>query len=289
MKPLKTILSALFKDPFTFVAILWLAIVTLTALFLPLLPLELSNQTDSTVALNAPSQEHWFGTDALGRDLFSRILRGTRISIACGIAGALTALILGVGYGLISGGGSDRRDHWLMRFVDLVDSIPLVFLVILVASVLRGSALEASGGGLGVFFVILGAVYWTPMARIVRGETRVLRHREWALAATALGVPQKRILWREILPNLMPTIIVTVTLIVPRVLLFEAFLSFLGLGVQSPAVSWGTLARDAFEVLNPVQTAWWLILYPSVTLALTLLALNLLGDQLRKILDPKQR
>ena len=170
MKPLNTRLSSLIKDPFTFVAILWLVIVALTALFLPLLPLELSHETDSTVALNAPSQEHWFGTDALGRDLFSRILRGTRVSIACGIAGALTALILGVGYGLISGGGSDRRDHWLMRFVDLVDSIPLVFLVILVASVLRGSALEASGGGLGASFVILAAVYSPPAATSRRAE-----------------------------------------------------------------------------------------------------------------------
>ena len=176
-----------------------------------------------------------------------------------------------------------------MRVVDLVDSIHLVVLVILIARAMRGTALEASGGGLGVFFVILGIVYWTPMARVVRGETRVLARREWALAATALGVPSRRILSREILPNLMPTIIVTMTLIIPRVLLFEAFLSFLGLGVQAPAVSWGTLARDAFEVLNPVKTAWWLILYPSLALALTLLALNVVGDQLRRQLDPKQR
>ena len=282
-------LRSLLKDPVTGFGLLWLCAIGLTALLLPWIPLQESHDTDATIVLSAPTAEHWFGTDALGRDLFSRILRGTRISIACAFAGALTALILGVGYGLISGGGSERRDHWLMRLVDLIDSIPLVFLVILIASVLRGTALEASGGGLGVFFVILGIVYWTPMARVVRGETRVLRRREWALAATALGIPPKRILWREILPNLAPTIIVTITLIIPRVLLFEAFLSFLGLGVQSPAVSWGTLARDAFEVLNPVKTAWWLVLYPSLALAITLLALNVVGDQLRRILDPKQR
>ncbi|OUU22698.1 MAG: hypothetical protein CBC13_07300 [Planctomycetia bacterium TMED53] len=289
MKRPKAVFSAILSDPVTALGFVWLTAISLTALVMPLLPLQLSYETDSSVALTAPSSEHWFGTDALGRDLFSRILRGTQISLACGIAGALTALILGVGYGLVSGGGSERRDHWLMRFVDLIDSIPLVFLVILIASALRGTALEASGGGLGVFFVILGVVYWTPMARVVRGETRVLARREWALAATALGVPPQRVLYREILPNLVPTIIVTITLIVPRVLLFEAFLSFLGLGVQSPAVSWGTLARDAFEVLNPVKTAWWLILYPSLALAFTLLALNVVGDQLRRELDPKQR
>ena len=125
------------------------------------------------------------------------------------------------------------------------------------------------------------------MARVVRGETISLANREWALAATALGSSPQRILRKEILPNLVPTILVTLTLIIPRVLLFEAFLSFLGLGVQSPHVSWGTLARDAFEVLNPVNTAWWLVLYPSLVLAMSLLALNIIGDALRSDLDPK--
>ena len=173
--------------------------------------------------------------------------------------------------------------------VDLLDSVPLVFLVILLASVARGSNWERAGGGLALFFLILGIVYWTPMARVVRGETRALARREWAVAATALGTPSSRVLWRHILPNLIPTILVTVTLIIPRVLLFEAFLSFLGLGVQAPEVSWGTLARDAFEVLNPVHTAWWMVVFPSIALAVTLLALNILGDALRSDLDPKLR
>ncbi|MBC8260486.1 MAG: ABC transporter permease [Planctomycetia bacterium] len=265
----------------------WLTLVVLISILTPALPLEPIDSVDPEQAISAPSIHHWFGTDVLGRDLFSRILRGSRISLACALAGAATALLVGVAWGLIAGGGSRQRDNVMMRFVDLVDSIPLVFLVILVASVVRGSVIEESGGGLGVFFVILGFVYWTPMARVVRGETISLANREWALAATALGSSPQRILRKEILPNLVPTILVTLTLIIPRVLLFEAFLSFLGLGVQSPHVSWGTLARDAFEVLNPVNTAWWLVLYPSLVLAMSLLALNIIGDALRSDLDPK--
>ncbi len=277
------------RSPIALLGLLWLTAVLLVAVLAPLLPVAAPDAATPSLAWGAPDNDHLMGTDALGRDLFSRILWGSRISLACALAGATTALLLGVGWGLLAGGGSARRDDLMMRVVDLLDSIPLVFLVILLASIARGSSWEAAGGGLGLFFLVLGIVYWTPMARVIRGETRSLARREWAIAATALGTPRNRILWRHILPNLIPTILVTVTLIIPRVLLFEAFLSFLGLGVQAPAVSWGTLARDAFEVLNPVRTAWWMVAFPSLALAVTLLALNIVGDALRTDLDPKRQ
>lgn len=277
------------RSPIPMLGLCWLTMVLFVAISTPLLPLSSPESGNPAQAWSAPGDEFLLGTDALGRDLFSRILWGSRISLACAMAGAVAALILGVSWGLTAGGGSDRRDNWMMRVVDLLDSVPVVFLVILLASVARGSSWEHAGGGLALFFLVLGIVYWTPMARVVRGETRSLARREWALAATALGTTPKRLLWRHILPNLMPTILVTVTLIIPRVLLFEAFLSFLGLGVQAPSVSWGTLARDAFEVLNPVRTAWWMVAYPSIALALTLLALNIVGDAVRSDLDPKRQ
>ncbi len=284
MKPLVTT-----RSPVPLLGLGWLLAVLLVSILAPLLPISSPESAEPSLAWSAPDSHHLMGTDALGRDLFSRILWGSRVSLACALAGAATALLLGVSWGLVAGGGSGRRDELMMRVVDLLDSVPLVFLVILLASIARGSSWEAAGGGLGLFFLILGIVYWTPMARVVRGETRSLARREWAVAATALGTPRNRILWRHILPNLIPTILVTVTLIIPRVLLFEAFLSFLGLGVQAPAVSWGTLARDAFEVLNPVRTAWWMVAFPSIALAVTLLALNVVGDALRNDLDPKRQ
>ncbi len=277
------------RSPLSVIACLWLLMVLIVAVTTPWLPLQSPESAEPSMAWAAPDGTHPLGTDALGRDLFSRILWGSRVSLACALAGAVAALLLGVSWGLVAGGGSTRRDNWMMRIVDLLDSVPVVFLVILVASIARGSRWESAGGGIALFFLILGVVYWTPMARVVRGETRSLARREWAQAAVALGTPPTRVLWRHLLPNLIPTILVTVTLIIPRVLLFEAFLSFLGLGVQAPAVSWGTLARDAFEVLNPVKTAWWLVAFPSAVLALTLLALNIVGDALRGRLDPKQR
>lgn len=284
MKRLKSISS-----PIPLTALLWLVLMVLVAVLAPWLPLHSPEEATPSQAWSSPGEDHLFGTDALGRDLFSRIVWGARISLACAVAGAVAALLFGVSWGLLAGGGNARRDDWMMRIVDLLDSVPLVFLVILLSSVARGSSWEYAGGGLGLFFIILGIVYWTPMARVVRGETRSLATREWALAATALGTAPNRILWRQILPNLVPTILVTVTLIIPRILLFEAFLSFLGLGVQAPIVSWGTLARDAFEVLNPVRTAWWMVAFPSLALALTLLALNVIGDALRSDLDPRRQ
>lgn len=277
------------RSPLPLLGLIWLAVVTLVALLAPWLSIPSPDEARPELAWSAPDQTHQFGTDALGRDLLSRILWGSRISLSCAAAGAFAALVFGVAWGLLAGGGSSRRDETMMRFVDLLDSVPVVFLVILLASIVRGTQWEYVGGGLGLFFLILGIVYWTPMARVVRGETRSLVTREWALAAKALGTTQKRLLWRHVLPNLIPTILVTVTLIIPRVMLFEAFLSFLGLGIQAPAVSWGTLARDAFEVLNPVKTAWWMVTYPSLALALTLLALNIVGDALRSDLDPKRQ
>ncbi|MGE4619333.1 MAG: ABC transporter permease, partial [Planctomycetota bacterium] len=217
------------RSPISLLALLWLLCVLLASILAPLLPIAAPEAATPASSWSAPNDVYLLGSDALGRDLWSRILWGSRVSLACALAGATTALLLGVSWGLLAGGGSARRDDWMMRIVDLVDSIPLVFLVILLASIARGSAWEAVGGGLGLFFIILGIVYWTPMARIVRGETRSLVTREWALAATALGTRPTRILWRHVLPNLFPTILVTLTLIIPRVLLFEAFLSFLGL------------------------------------------------------------
>lgn len=292
--PLSLVMRRLWQRPAVLLAGSFLLAVVLLALLTPYLGLSAPEAVDPESAYHPPMLSSESGTsggllgrDALGRDLLSRLLWGARISLLSAAAAATVSLLIGVTWGMVAGYFGGLLDEVMMRIVDLLYSIPFIFVVIFLVTVIRGMGLDDGQAGLWIFFLVLGLVYWLTMARVVRGEVVSLREREFVEGARALGATPSRVLIGHILPNLVPIVIVTLTLTVPRILLFEAFLSFLGLGVQAPLVSWGTLARDAFEVINPVSSAWWLVLYPSLALAATLLALNLIGDALRDILDPR--
>lgn len=228
------------------------------------------------------------GTDALGRDVLARVAWGGRVSLLVGLIASLVSVVIGVSWGVIAGFVGGRLDNLMMRFVDVLFSVPLLFVVILIVAVLRERATQLAALGitrLAVLYVVIGAVSWLTMARIVRGQVLSLRERDYVAAARALGAGPARIMLRHILPNLWGPVIVYLTLTVPRVMLLEAFLSFLGLGVEPPGVSWGILAAEGLEQLTAISVAWWLVVFPGAALALTLLALNALGDALRDALD----
>ena len=229
-----------------------------------------------------PSAAHWFGTDALGRDLFARVLVGGRTSLLVGVAATAVSVAIGTLYGAASGYYGGRVDELLMRFVDFLYGVPYMFLVILVMLLFSDTA---RGEPLPVFLA-LGLVQWLTMARIVRGQVLSLREREFVLAARAAGAGDLRILARHLLPNALGPVVVYATLTVPGVILLESFLSVLGLGVS---LSWGQLVAEGVAVVNPVRSFWWLLAFPSAFLAATLLALNFLGDALRDALDPRSR
>jgi oligopeptide transport system permease protein len=221
-----------------------------------------------------PSRVHWLGTDPLGRDLLARLLYGGRISLMVGILATAVSLTIGVLYGAISGFAGGKLDMVLMRSVDILYALPFTIFVILL--------MVFFGQNIILLFVAIGAVQWLTMARIVRGQVMSLKHQEFVEAARALGLRRRRILLRHILPNLLGPIIVYATLTVPEVMLLEAFLSFLGLGVQPPQSSWGVLIKEGAEVMEEYP---WLLTYPALAMALTLFALNFLGDGLRDALD----
>jgi peptide/nickel transport system permease protein/oligopeptide transport system permease protein len=245
----------------------------------------------------APSATHICGTDLNGRDLLLRILEGGRISLLVGICGAGISLIIGTSYGLIAGSSSRDVDNSMMRFVDILYSVPrLIFILIFINAFNERLQLAASSQGwewlvgssrLVILILSLGIIEWLTMARIVRGQTLTLRERSYVAAARVLGEGYWTILWRHLLPNLAGIILVYLTLAIPSVIIDEAFLSFLGLGVQAPQSSWGSLLAEGASSINPLKGAWWLILFPSLALLITLLALYSLGDALRRSISAK--
>jgi oligopeptide transport system permease protein len=262
-------------------ALLLLAI-ALACLALPALLALDPHATAPALRHRPPSPAHWLGTDALGRDLLARVLVGGRTSLGVGLAATLASVVIGVLWGGAAGYLGGPLAEALMRIVDFLYGVPYMFLVILVmllfADTARGQALPV--------FVALGLVQWLTMARIVRGQVLALRGREFVLAARALGASDARILLRHVLPNTLGPIVVYATLTVPSVILLESYLSFLGLGVE---LSWGQLVAEGVAVLNPIDSPWWLLAFPSAFLAATLLALNFVGDGLRDALDPMER
>jgi oligopeptide transport system permease protein len=230
---------------------------------------------DYLLQRESPSLAHPFGTDFLGRDLLVRVLYGIRISLAVGIAASFISLTVGIAYGAVAGYAGGRTDEIMMRIVDALYGVPLILFVILLMVVLKP--------GLGNIFIALGLVYWLGMARIVRGEILRLKEQDYVQAARALGASPARILFRHLLPNATGPIIVTLTFNIPEAIFTESFLSFIGLGVQAPLASLGSLASDGVKTLS---SAPWILLFPAAGISLLMLGFNFLGDGLRDALDP---
>jgi peptide/nickel transport system permease protein/oligopeptide transport system permease protein len=243
----------------------------------------------------APGLNHWFGTDVHGRDLLSRVLYGAQVSLLVGIVGAAVSLVIGVFWGAIAGYTGGRTDSVMMRLVDILYSLPSIIFVIVLLTVLEGVLkrwLAAIGAHkldvsarLFLLVVGLGSVSWLTMARIVRGQVLSLRQRPFVEASRALGAGPVRILMNHIIPNTLGVVIVYVTLTVPAIILYESFLSYLGLGIQPPMASWGSLIAEGADQINPIRIYWWLLAYPAGFLVATLLALNFIGDGLRDAWD----
>jgi oligopeptide transport system permease protein len=269
----------LWRNRAAVVSLIVLAVLAMAALVGPALSPHAYDALDWR-ALAVPPGEgtHWLGTDRLGRDLLVRTLHGTRISIAIALLATAVSVFIGVAWGAVAGYVGGRLDALMMRIVDALYSLPYIFFVI-VLTVLFGRSVV-------LLFIAIGAVGWLTMARIVRGQVLSLKHQTFVEAARALGASDAAIIFRHIVPNTLGPVIVYTTLTVPAVILQEAFLSFLGLGVQPPNASWGTLVSDGARLLALFP---WLVTFPSIAMSLTLLAFNFLGDGLRDALDPQGR
>jgi oligopeptide transport system permease protein len=223
-----------------------------------------------------PSGTYWLGTDTLGRDQFSRILYGARVSLLVGFVATAVALVIGVSWGIVAGFFGGKIDSTMMRIVDILYGLPFIIFIILLMVIF--------GRNIWLLFLAIGAVEWLTMARIVRGQVLTLKNQEFVLAAQAMGVRNLSLFFRHILPNILGTIAVYATLTIPQVMLLEAFLSFLGLGVQPPMSSWGTLIRYGVESMEEYP---WMLIFPGLIFTITLFCLNFFGDGLRDAIDPR--
>lgn len=269
-----------YKNKAAIASLVILFLVTLFVIFVPMIAPFGYAETDWGYMQGEPSFEnkHYFGTDSLGRDLLVRTAIGGRISLLVGIAGATVAVVFGTVYGAASGYLGGKIDAIMMRFLEILNAFPFMFFVILLVTIF--------GRNLMLIFVAIGLVSWLDVARIVRGQTLSLKSKEFIEAAHVGGVSGFNIIMRHIVPNVLGVVVVYASLLVPSMILFESFLSFLGLGVQEPMTSWGALLQEGSQTM---QVAPWQILIPSVFLVVTLFCFNFIGDGLRDAFDPKDR
>lgn len=272
--------DALLRNRAALVAATVLVVMVLACVFGPLVLPFRYDKPDWDLIASPPAlaNGHWFGTDSLGRDLLARTLVGGRMSLLVGVVATIVSLAIGITYGAVAGYVGGRTDRIMMRLVDILYALPFMFLVILL--------MVLFGRNIVLIFVAIGAINWLDMARIVRGQTLGLRNREFVEAARIGGVRTAGIIARHIVPNLLGVVVIYVTLTIPQVILVESFLSFLGLGVQEPMTSWGALVNEGAQEM---ENAPWMLVFPSVFLAATLMCFNFLGDGLRDALDPRDR
>lgn len=276
--------SSLFKDAFlrlttnklSLFSLIYIISLVVIALVTPFIaPYDYAYQ-DLAIGASPPSADHLLGTDTLGRDLLTRMMYGSRISLMVGFLATSVALVIGVIWGTIAGFAGGKVDAIMMRIVDTLYGIPFIILIILLMVIF--------GRNLILLFLAIGAVEWLTMARIVRSQVLNLSKQEFILSAEAMGVTKSSIVFRHLIPNAMGPVIVYATLTVPQIMLLESFLSFLGLGVQPPLSSWGLLIRDGAVSM---EEFWWLLIFPSLAFSLTLFSLNFIGDGLRDAIDPR--
>ncbi|MEC6882451.1 oligopeptide ABC transporter permease OppC [Photobacterium piscicola] len=273
--------SRFFRNKAAMVSLVILGLITLAVIFGPMVSQYAFDDTDWYALHAAPSlgaEGHFFGTDSLGRDLYTRTLVGGRISLMVGLLGALVAVIIGTLYGAASGFIGGKTDRVMMRILEILYSIPFMFFVIVLVTFF--------GRNIMLIFIAIGAISWLDMARIVRGQTLSLRGKEFIEAAQVCGVSRWRIITRHIVPNVLGIVAVYSTLLVPAMILTESFLSFLGLGVQEPMTSWGALLNEGSQTM---EVAIWQLLFPAGFMVITLFCFNYVGDGLRDALDPKDR
>ena len=286
--------SRLLRDRTGVTALVLLVFIVLLAIFGPIV-CGLDGHTTSNAQFARPSAQHLFGTDLNGRDLFARVLEGARISLLVGLFGALVSFGIGTAYGLVAGYVGGAIDSAMMRAVEILYAIPRLILIIIAVftfdPLLRDHLPNSMVGYSKIIILVLalGVIEWLTMARIVRGQVLSLKSQQFVTAARSLGQSHFKITVHHLLPNLIGIVIVYLTLTIPAVVLDESFLSFLGLGIQAPQASWGSLLSDGAQAINPIKVYWWLIFFPAACMSITLLALNFLGDSLRDALDPRSR
>ena len=269
-------LYRLISNKLSLFSTIWIILIIFLAIITPLIaPYDYAYQ-DLDLGPSGPSALHLLGTDTLGRDLLTRMMYGSRVSLMVGFLATVVALTIGVLWGTVAGFSGGRVDTIMMRIVDILYGIPFIIFVILLMVIF--------GRNLILLFMAIGAVEWLTMARIVRSQVMTLSKQEFILAAEAMGVSKISIIFRHLIPNTIGPVIVYATLTIPQIMLLEAFLSFLGLGVQAPLSSWGLLIRDGAVSM---EEYWWLLIFPSLAFSLTLFSLNFIGDGLRDALDPR--
>lgn len=275
----KDVVRRLFKNKLAVIGLIIITLLFFMAIFGPIIAKHDYKSPNYAYSNQHPSSEHWFGTDDLGRDLFARAWQGGRVSLFIGVAAALLDFIIGIIYGGIAGYAGGKTDMFLMRFSEILYSIPYMLMVILVSVIMKS--------GITSIIIAMSITGWVPMARLVRGQVLQLKELEYIQAAKSFGATSPWILFKHLIPNAMAPIIVNVTLTIPGAIFTEATLSFLGLGVEPPNPSWGQMSADAIEQLLVGNV--YVLLVPSVLICLTMFSFNVLGDGLRDALDPKLR